>query len=61
MDPKPERTLNIRQAVEATGVAERTIYYWIRAGKVRTIRTPTGVRIIESSLPRKNTAIAPQS
>jgi excisionase family DNA binding protein len=34
-----ERTLLIKQAAELLGVSRRTIYYRIREGRLRTIRT----------------------
>jgi excisionase family DNA binding protein len=38
-EPNLERTLLIKQAAELLGVSRRTIYYRIREGRLRTIRT----------------------
>jgi excisionase family DNA binding protein len=35
-------SLSIVQAVEALGVSRRTIYYWIKAGRLQTFRTSMG-------------------
>jgi excisionase family DNA binding protein len=46
-----DRTISIGQATAAVGVTRRTIYNWMKAGKVRYLRTAGGsVRIYESSL-----------
>jgi excisionase family DNA binding protein len=45
------RTLNLQQARELVGVCRRTIYNWLKAGKVEAVRTAGGsVRIYEDSL-----------
>lgn len=36
------RSVLIEQAGEMLGVSRRTVYYWIRAGRLRTVRTPGG-------------------
>jgi excisionase family DNA binding protein len=33
------RSLLIDQAAELLGVSRRTVYYWIRDGRLRTVRT----------------------
>lgn len=46
-----ERTLSIMQAAAAAGVSRRSIYNWLKAGKLRWIRTAGGaIRIYEDSL-----------
>src|SRR5262245_37264127 len=35
-------TVFVDHASELLGVSRRTVYYWIRDGKLRTIRTPNG-------------------
>lgn len=39
-------TLNIEQAAVKFGVTRRTIYNWIRAGKLICINTPLGPRVV---------------
>jgi excisionase family DNA binding protein len=36
------RSVLIEQAGEMLGVSRRTVYYWIRAGRLSTVRTPGG-------------------
>jgi len=36
------QTVFVDHAAELLGVSRRTVYYWIRAGKLRTIRTANG-------------------
>ena len=36
------RSLSMAQAGEALGVSRRTLYYWIKAGRLRTLRTSLG-------------------
>lgn len=36
------RSVLIDQAVAMLGVSRRTVYYWIRQGRLRTIRTRCG-------------------
>lgn len=56
MNIDPRRTVSINKAAELAGVARRTIYNWINAGKVDCIRTAGGsVRIFEDSLWRPMT------
>jgi len=44
-------TVNIAQAQARAGVSRRTIYNWMKAGKVEYLRTAGGmVRIFEDSL-----------
>lgn len=46
-----ERTISITQAMAVVGVSRRTIYNWLKAGKLRYRRTVGGtVRIYEGSL-----------
>ena len=52
----PTRLVNIVQACELAGVSRRSIYYWIEAGKVKTVRTAGGrLRIYADSLFRRST------
>jgi excisionase family DNA binding protein len=42
----------IEQAMRMLGVSRRTVYYWIRQGRLRTIRTRCGSqRVLVSSMP----------
>ena len=52
MEPTPNRNyVNVAQAQALVGVSRRTIYNWIREGKLTTIRTAGGaVRIDPASL-----------
>ena len=48
------KTVNINQACELVGVSRRTIHNWIKADKVKYVRTAGGnVRIYEETLWRK--------
>ena len=50
-----DRWLNIMQAAHEAGVARRTIYTWLKAGRLITQRTAGGrLRILASSLWRKD-------
>ncbi|HEY3383097.1 MAG TPA: helix-turn-helix domain-containing protein [Vicinamibacterales bacterium] len=40
--PNPGRTVLLDQAVDLMGVSKRTLYYWIRDGRLQTIRTRCG-------------------
>jgi excisionase family DNA binding protein len=45
------RSVLIDQAMEMLGVCRRTVYYWIRQGRLRTIRTRGGSqRVLISSI-----------
>ena len=45
------RSVLIDQAVAMLGVSRRTVYYWIRQGRLRTIRTRCGSqRVLLSSM-----------
>jgi excisionase family DNA binding protein len=47
----PERSLLIDDAARLLGVSRRTVYYRIRSGRLRTIRTRCGSqRVLVSSL-----------
>jgi excisionase family DNA binding protein len=53
--PTPEtqlgRSVSIERAAETLGVSRRTIYYWIRAGRLQTVRTLGGSqRVLLESL-----------
>jgi predicted site-specific integrase-resolvase len=46
------RSLSVNQAREALCVSRRTIYYWMKRGRVRTVRTSMGSRrVLVDSLP----------
>lgn len=48
-----ERSLLIDEAAELLGISRRTVYYRIREGKLRTIRTRGGSqRVLVSSIER---------
>jgi len=36
------RSLSMSQAREALGVSRRTLYYWIKRGRLQTVRTSMG-------------------
>jgi len=47
----PAETVTINRACELAGVTRRTIYNWMQAGKLKTIRTAGGsIRIDPASL-----------
>lgn len=47
--------VNTLKAAEIAGVTERTIYNWMRLGRVEFVRTPTGqVRIYADTLLRRH-------
>ncbi len=51
------QTLSIMKACEVAGVARRTIYNWIKAGKVEYVRTAGGsIRIFTDTLWRPPTS-----
>jgi excisionase family DNA binding protein len=47
---EPRGSVLIDQAVQMLGVSRRTVYYWIRQGRLRTVRTRMGSQrvLIES-------------
>lgn len=48
------KRVNTLQAAEIAGVTERTIWNWMRLGKVEYVRTPSGgVRIYVDTLLRR--------
>ena len=57
MTPLPDanrRTVSISTACASVGVTRRTMYNWIRAGKVEWLRIASGaIRIYEDSLWRE--------
>jgi excisionase family DNA binding protein len=40
--PSAVRSVSLVQASQILGVSRRTIYYWIRDGRLNTLRTPMG-------------------
>jgi excisionase family DNA binding protein len=50
VDEFTARSLSLAQAREALGVSRRTLYYWIKRGRLQTRRTPMGSQrvLIES-------------
>jgi excisionase family DNA binding protein len=47
------RSVLIDHAVWMLGVSRRTVYYWIRQGRLQTVRTPGGSqRVLVSSMRR---------
>ena len=42
VEPRVGRSVLIDHACELLGKSKRTVYYWIRDGRLRTIRTPGG-------------------
>lgn len=54
------RSVLIDQAMEMLGVSRRTVYYWIRQGRLQTIRTRGGSqRVLVASMPRLGLSMAP--
>jgi excisionase family DNA binding protein len=45
------RSLSIAQATQALRVSRRTLYYWIKRGRLQTVRTSMGSqRVLVSSV-----------
>jgi excisionase family DNA binding protein len=40
--PGTARSVSMVQAGQILGISRRTLYYWIRDGRVHTVRTPMG-------------------
>jgi excisionase family DNA binding protein len=40
--PGATRSVSLVQAGQILGVSRRTLYYWIRDGRLKTVRTPLG-------------------
>ncbi|MEI6670291.1 MAG: helix-turn-helix domain-containing protein [Acidobacteriota bacterium] len=40
--PGAARSVSLVQAGQILGISRRTLYYWIRDGRLRTVRTPMG-------------------
>ncbi len=54
------RSVLIDQAMEMLGVSKRTVYYWIRQGRLQTIRTRCGSqRVLVSSMAGLSASFAP--
>ncbi len=52
----------IEQAMQMLGVSRRTVYYWIRQGRLRTVRTRLGSqRILLDSIRRPELISSPSS
>ncbi len=50
-EPRVGRSVSLGQAAELLHVSIRTVYYWIREGRLRTIRTLNGSqRVLVDSL-----------
>lgn len=49
--PQLGRSVSIEQAARRLGVSRRTVYYWIRDVRLRTVRTLGGsLRVVTDSL-----------
>ena len=49
--PQLGRSVSIEQAAQRLGVSRRTVYYWIRDVRLRTVRTLGGsLRVVTDSL-----------
>jgi excisionase family DNA binding protein len=49
--PGAARSVSMVQAGQMLGISRRTLYYWIRDGRLRTLRTPMGSqRILMESI-----------
>lgn len=46
------RTVNIPQAIELLGRSRRTIYYWLKSGRLEFKKANGSVRIFEDSVRR---------
>ena len=56
------RSVLIDQAVQMLGVSRRTVYYWIRQGRLRTVRTRVGSqRVLLESIRELRLMAAPSS
>lgn len=63
-EPRIGRSVSLGQAAQTLNVSIRTVYYWIREGRLQTIRTLNGSqRVLVDSLsvaaegcPRRNVA-----
>ncbi len=54
------RSVLIDQAVAMLGVSRRTVYYWIRQGRLQTIRTRCGSqRVLLSSMGSRHRSSGP--
>jgi excisionase family DNA binding protein len=40
--PGTSRSVSLVQAGQILGLSRRTLYYWIRDGRLQTVRTPMG-------------------
>ena len=50
---RTDRSFLIEDAARLMGVSRRTVYYWIREGRVETIRARGGSqRVLQSSIER---------
>ncbi|MCX6539035.1 MAG: helix-turn-helix domain-containing protein [Acidobacteria bacterium] len=49
--PGAARSVSLVQAGQMLGISRRTLYYWIRDGRLHTLRTPMGSqRILMESI-----------
>ena len=60
--PRIGRSVSLDRAAEFLTVSRRTVYNWIRAGRLETIRTPGGSqRVLRASLPGAAPAVRASS
>ena len=49
--PGTARSVSLVQAGQILGLSRRAVYYWIRDGRLRTVRTPMGSqRVLTESI-----------
>ena len=52
--PGAARSVSMAQAASVLGISRRTLYYWIRDGRLSTIRTPMGSQRVLTDSIRSN-------
>ena len=52
--PGATRSLSMQRAAQVLGISRRTLYYWIRDGRLQTFRTPMGSQRVLAESIRSN-------